>query len=297
MKTSVIVPTYNRPRELWLCLLSLAHQSVRPDEVLIADDGSGEATRETIELFRRSSHCPFVLKHIWQEDLGFRKPKILNETVRNTVGSYLAFIDGDCMAHRHWLRNHLRNAEPDAILGGKRVDLGPRLSERLLLIQGWGTGLGLRVLWDSVVGNTRKAEELLIIEATLIRRWGKLDRITDDGIWGCNFSLSKDLFYAINGCDEDFLDGSIEDNDLGIRVLNSGGKVKSVRFMANVTHLWHSSSWSFTSPKYQHNKKIMERRIALKEPCCLNGIVKVEPLQPVSQKAFQTPLRSVSNDL
>ena len=274
MKTSVVVPTYNRPHALNLCLLRLARQSTLPDEVLIADDGSGDETRQTIEDFRNSAACPFVLKHIWQEDDGFRKPRILNDTVRNATGDYLLFIDGDCLAHRQYVSNHLRNAEPNAILGGKRVDLGQRLSESLLGNGRLITSIGVGMLWDSIIGETRKAEEALVITSPFLRQLSKLDKISNDGIWGCNFSVPKALFYAINGCDEDFLDGSIEDNDLGIRVLNSGGKLKSVRYLANVFHLWHKSSWSFTSEKYLHNRQIMDQRIALKEPRCRNGIVK-----------------------
>lgn len=272
VKISVIVPTYNRPSALHLCLRSLAQQSRFPDEVLIADDGSSDETRQTIDRFRDSADCPFFLRHVWQEDDGFRKPRILNETVRNASGDYLAFLDGDCLAHRHWLRQHLRNAEPNAILGGKRVDLGQHLSETLLSKGLLLNKLDINLLWNSVMDDTRKAEEALVIPSPLLRRLANLDRISNDGIWGCNFSLPKSLFFAINGCDEDFLDGSIEDNDLGIRVLNGGGKLKSVRFQANVFHLWHKSSWSFTSEKYRHNRRILEQRIALKEPRCRNGI-------------------------
>ena len=42
MKTTAIVPTYNRPGELILSLQSLALQTRLPDEVIVADDGSGE---------------------------------------------------------------------------------------------------------------------------------------------------------------------------------------------------------------------------------------------------------------
>lgn len=272
MKTSVIVPSYNRPQELQLCLLSLAQQSHLPDEVLIADDGSRDETRQVIARFSDSPECPFVLRHIWQEDDGFRKPRILNETVRNATGDYLLFIDGDCLAHRHWLRNHLRNAEPNTMLGGKRVDIGESLSAQLLRTNQLITSFGIRLLWDSIMGGTRKAEEALVFTSTLVRRLAHRDQISNDGIWGCNFSVHKELFFAINGCDEDFKDGSIEDNDLGIRVLNSGGKLKSVRNLANVFHLWHKSSWNFTSEKFLYNKAILEKRILLKESRCYNGI-------------------------
>lgn len=273
MKTSVIVPTYNRPRELRLCLLSLARQSVLPDEVLVADDGSGEETRRTINEFAASRNGLFPVRHIWQEDEGFRKPHILNETVRSATGEYLIFIDGDCMAHRHFVRSHLAHAEPGVMLGGKRVDLGEKLSARLLEEGKLLNALTLGLLWDSIINDTRKAEEAVVVSSPLLRKWFCRDRISDDGIWGCNFSVSRELFFAINGCDEDFLDGSIEDNDLGIRVLNSGGSLKSVRSLAVVFHLWHKASWNFSNEKYLHNKRILERRIALRESRCVNGIV------------------------
>jgi glycosyltransferase involved in cell wall biosynthesis len=278
LKTSVIVPTYNRPDKLNLCLLSLSRQSVLPDEVLIADDGSGQETLQTIEQFKKSKDCRFALKHVWQEDDGFRKPRIINETVRNATGDYLIFIDGDCCAHTHFIRSHLDYSEPGAILGGKRVDLGKRFSERLLSRQQPISKLTIELIWDSLVNDSRKIEESLQIKSPFLRKRLHRDRIYNDGIWGCNFSIHKELFYAINGCDEDFLDGSIEDNDLGIRVINSGGKVKSVRALAIVFHLWHPSSWNFSDEKYLFNKRILDNRIASHEARCSNGIMKENPV-------------------
>ena len=40
MTVSLIISTYNSPKALDLCLMSVLQQSVLPDEVLIADDGS-----------------------------------------------------------------------------------------------------------------------------------------------------------------------------------------------------------------------------------------------------------------
>lgn len=277
MRITVIVPTYNRPRALELCLLSLAEQSLVPDEVMIADDGSGPETKETIRMLAERLKGHFPVNHVWQDDIGFRKPMILNETVRQSIGDYLIFIDGDCMAHLDFVRSHTAMSSPDTILSGKRVDVGRKLTERLLKKGRPIVSFRPILLWDAIFGGeikSRKVEEALRIENGLLRRALHRDRITDDGVWGCNFSLYKDLFYAINGCDEDFLDGSIEDNDLGIRVLNQGMKVRSVRNLANIFHLWHQSSWSFENKKYQHNQSIMKRRIENKEKFCINGIVK-----------------------
>lgn len=273
MKVSVIVPTYNRPQALRLSLLSLSGQTRLPDEVLVADDGSGPETAATVAEFAASPACRFELRHVWQEDEGFRKPRILNETVRQSQGDFLVFIDGDCMAHPEFVSSHLACAAPDVMASGKRVDLGRRLTEKVLEQGRPVTGLTLPLVLDSLFSDSRKAEEALRITNPLLRRLLHRDDITDDGVWGCNFSVHKDLFYAINGCDEDFLDGSIEDNDLGIRVLNAGGRLKSVRALAVVFHLWHRSTWSFANEKFLSNREVLRRRIALKESRCVNGIV------------------------
>ena len=274
MKISVIVPTYNRPQALKLCLRSLALQSRKPDEVLIADDGSGNETRQAVASMQEELRHDFPIRHVWHEDRGFRKPLILNETVRNSTGDYLVVIDGDCMAHRHFVRCHIENSSLDAILSGKRVEIGQVLTEELLLSGKVVNKLNARLIWDAIRGRSRKVEEAVMIKNRLLRLIAKRDRITDDGVWGCNFSLTRDLFVSINGCDEDFLDGSIEDNDLGIRVLNQGKRIRSLRALAIVFHLWHKSSWSFSNEKYQHNLAIMKRRIADKETFCKNGLIK-----------------------
>ncbi len=275
MKITTVVPTYNRPRALRLCLLSLAEQNVRPHEVMIADDGSTSETRDTVIEMQHVLKQVFPIKHIWHEDRGFRKPKILNETVRQSAGDYLVFIDGDCIAHKHFIRAHVEYSSPDAILSGKRVEIGKELTEWLLTNGAILNSFNHRLIWDAVRGRSRKVEEGIMLKNPFLRRILHRDKITRDGVWGCNFSLYKDLFMAINGCDEDFLDGSIEDNDLGIRVLNQGKQVRSVRGLAIIFHLWHDSSWSFSNEKYQHNLAILKRRIENKEPFCRNGIRKL----------------------
>lgn len=289
MKVSVIVPTYNRPEALRLCLTSLAGQTRLPDEVLVADDGSGPETARTISEFAGSSDCRFELRHVWQEDDGFRKPRILNETVRQSAGDFLVFIDGDCMAHREFVRSHLLSAEPGVIASGKRVDLGRGLTEKILKRGRPLARLTVPLIIDSLFSDTRKAEEAIRITSPMLRRLLHRDAISDDGVWGCNFSLHRELFYAINGCDEDFLDGSIEDNDLGIRVLNSGGRIKSVRALAVVFHLWHRSTWSFANEKFIRNREILRRRIELKEPRCVNGIVPLRTCDVSAEACVKEP--------
>jgi glycosyltransferase involved in cell wall biosynthesis len=275
MKISVIVPTYNRPKALGLCLRSLMRQSMLPSEILIADDGSRNDTRDLVREMQKRLQNDIPIRHVWQEDIGFRKPRILNDAVRQSSGDYLIFIDGDCMAHRHYIRSHVERSDPATVLSGKRVEIGRRLTEQLLEEGTVLNSPNFRLLLDSIKGGSRKVEEAFRIKNPLLRRLMHRDRITDDGVWGCNFSLYKDLFVAINGCDEDFQDGSVEDNDLGIRVLNQGKQVRSLRSLAIVFHLWHPSSWSVNSEIYQANMTILKKRIEMKETVCRNGIRKL----------------------
>ncbi|MCL2102971.1 MAG: glycosyltransferase family 2 protein [Syntrophorhabdaceae bacterium] len=268
------MPTYNRPVALRLCIRSLSAQSMPPSEIIVADDGSGSETRDAVREMARELEKSIPVLHVWQDDDGFRKPKIINEAVRNASGEYLVFIDGDCMAHPDFIREHVEESDPCAILGGKRVDIGENLTGRLMKEERVLNRFRLELLMDSLAGASRKVEESIPIRNRWLRRVLHRDRITRDGIWGCNFSIYRQLFYDINGCDEDFLDGSTEDNDLGIRVLNLGGQVRSVRALAIVFHLYHSPTWKVMSEKHIHNCEILRRRIENRETRCVNGIVK-----------------------
>ncbi|MBI2027352.1 MAG: glycosyltransferase [Deltaproteobacteria bacterium] len=87
-KMSVIIGAYNNLDYLKLCLYSLERQSFRDFEVIIADDGSGPEVKQWL-----STYEPFYkLKHVWQEDDGFRKCRILNKSIQEARSEYLVFL-------------------------------------------------------------------------------------------------------------------------------------------------------------------------------------------------------------
>ena len=61
MKTSLVISTCNWPEALELIFLSILKQSVLPNEILIADDGSSKETKQLIE--RYSSKFKSGIKH------------------------------------------------------------------------------------------------------------------------------------------------------------------------------------------------------------------------------------------
>src|SRR5947209_519587 len=92
---SVIVPTYNREDALAAVLRGLAAQRDRGFEIVIADDGSRPATAGLIRSWMERAGVP--LRHVRQDDAGFRAAEIRNRAILAACGEYFVFLDGDCI--------------------------------------------------------------------------------------------------------------------------------------------------------------------------------------------------------
>ena len=126
MKTSIIVSTYNWPQALQICLGSILKQTVLPDEIVIADDGSTGETRRLIEEMQDKSNVPIA--HVWHEDTGFRRTTIMNKAIARASGDYILQVDGDVILSPHFVSDHLELAEKNYFVCGSRVKLTPRLN-------------------------------------------------------------------------------------------------------------------------------------------------------------------------
>lgn len=84
---SVVLPTYNRAHTIGRALSSVFAQSRQPDEVLVVDDGSSDATASVVSQFPRVRLL--TLPH----NQGAAQAR--NEGVRRTTGDFIAFLDSD----------------------------------------------------------------------------------------------------------------------------------------------------------------------------------------------------------
>ena len=73
---SVIISTYNSPAWLAKVLYGYNTQTYRNFEVIIADDGSNEDTKNCILQLQKEVY--YSIKHVWHEDNGFQKTIILD---------------------------------------------------------------------------------------------------------------------------------------------------------------------------------------------------------------------------
>lgn len=239
IEASLFVSTYEMPRHLALVCAALGHQSARGRfEVIFCDDGSGEPTREIIARFAAESGLPS--RRVWQPHAGFRKCRVLNQGVREARGATFIFLDGDCVPHRDYVRDHLEQQEVGRFLAGRRVELGPRLSASLdeaCVRDGYFDFPRPSLLLSALRGETEFLNRALRWPWAPVRRLLKMGRVAD--MKGCNYSLPRAALEAINGFDEEYEGYGREDTDVELRLLNLGYRIKSMKGLALQFHVWH----------------------------------------------------------
>jgi glycosyltransferase involved in cell wall biosynthesis len=270
LKTSLIITTYNRKDALELVLLSVLKQSILPDEVLIADDGSREDTREMIDRYRAIFPVPLI--HCWQEDNGFRVSAIRNKAIAESKYEYIIMIDGDIVLHPSFIDDHKRHAWKGRYLQGSRVLLYKDKTEQVLKnksMKVWfvSTGIGNNL-------NTIKSK--ILSEIFSYYRGGHTN------VRAANLSCWREDILEVNGFNEDFIGWGREDSELAVRMDNLGIKRRHVKFAAFGYHLYHPES---SRKQLSANDQILLDTIQKKLKRCENGISKPASSMQISVQA------------
>ena len=113
---SIIISTYNSVEWLEKVLWGFNCQIYKSFEVVIADDGSGQETTDAIDRLRQQVFYP--IKHVWHEDNGFQKCKILNLAIKKTSASYIIMTDGDCIPREDFVQVHHVNKQKGYFISG-----------------------------------------------------------------------------------------------------------------------------------------------------------------------------------
>lgn len=101
-KISVIIPVYNHAHTLARALQSLFVQTVRPEEIIIVNDGSTDNFKKTIEQILCSPEAKgYKIKIIEQINLG--APAARNRGLLEAVGEYVIFWDADTVGRSDML--------------------------------------------------------------------------------------------------------------------------------------------------------------------------------------------------
>jgi glycosyltransferase involved in cell wall biosynthesis len=245
LKISVIVTTYNRPAALELVLRALAAQTDlksvdKPSdfEVIIADDGSTDVTAESLK--QLATDLPYQMRHIWQEDQGFRAARARNRAIAAAKGEYVIFLDGDCVPQTDFIAKHRQLAEVGIFVVGNRILLSKRFTNQILnqvpsQTQMWCWPIRQWLL-PYLRRDINRFLPLLRLPNSVLRRH---DKQTWQGAKTCNLGIWRSDLLKINGLDERFQGWGHEDAELVVRLLRSGIRRKTGRFAVPVLHLWH----------------------------------------------------------
>lgn len=232
---SVIVSTYNREDALDVALRALSRQSDRNFEIIVADDGSGPATARVVREWAAKTTLP--IKHVWHDDRGFRLSDIRNRGIRASAGAYIVFLDGDCLARRHFVAAHRRLAESGWFVTGTRILLSPDLTERILNQalepESWGLARWL------VTRSRRQLNRFAPLLELRLGAFRKLSARRWRGARGSNMAFWRADLEKVDGFDGAFSGWGREDSDLFIRLIRAGVRRKDGRFATGVLHLWH----------------------------------------------------------
>jgi glycosyltransferase involved in cell wall biosynthesis len=227
VRIALVITTHERPDALAAVLDSVRRQHVAPDEIVIADDGSGASTLDVIAGFARDANA----RTVSQPHEGFRVARLRNLAIATATADYLVFIDGDMLLHPDFIADHARLARRGWFTQGVRALADPDLTRRLIAepaapLSAFASGAGL----------LRRAYLLRSpAAASLARRLGN-GLIS---IKTCNFAAWRDDLVRINGFNEEFVGWGPEDKELALRLGHAGVRRQSLMFGGIAVHLHH----------------------------------------------------------
>lgn len=256
-KISVIVTLYNRLEYARNMILSLLHQTLMIDELVFADDGSKDDVADVIkDLVDR---CPFEIKVVYQEDIGFRLARSRNNGARVATGDFLIFLDQDVIMPDDFIEKIYNN----------------RKVKRITFTRGFLTSEEEKNRIQEIINKKYNFNEIYKIIYTYqdnknFRRVMYKDifysflyklklRKRGAKIAGLMFALYKTDYLAINGFDENYRGWGKEDDDFCNRFFKYGGETYCVLLKECIIHMYHrvasSKSESPNEEYYQKRKQ------------------------------------------
>ena len=253
----LVVNTFNQPHYLVRVLNAVRRQTRLPQEVLLADDGSGEDTRQVFQGW--AAQQSFRCEHVWQPREGFRRAGILNRAIAKATSNYLVFLDGDTIPHPWFIEDHGRIRASAVLVQGHRALIEQKAAayfglgefhrdRRRTLLTGQLRGLKHAFRWPWA--------------------WRRY-RNTLRGTRGCNLAIWRSDLVKVNGYNEAFVGWGREDSELVSRLMNAGVRRLDVRGWALCYHLWHPPA---SRERLNMNDQLLEAAIAQKTTRCELGL-------------------------
>lgn len=261
LRVSIIVAVYKDIEALDMIIQSLKIQTYKNFEVVIVEDNNSQEMKDYISTINYLD-----IKHTFQEDIGIRKTRSINNGILVSEGDYLIFIDGDCVPYSTFIESHVKLSEAGYVVSGRRCNLGPKYSallrEHKMSPIKLEKSFVLRFPFITMDAIEKHAEAGIYFKTEgFIHNKFLKNRKTNLSLLGCNYSCFKKDMLKINGYDEGYGESSVgDDTDLQWRFLAIGLKLKSARNLANMFHLYHGRGFRESIPFKEELEKMHENK-------------------------------------
>ncbi|MDW3191868.1 MAG: glycosyltransferase [Cytophagales bacterium] len=258
MSVSLIIPTYNRDALLRTTLQSVVEQNLSDLtlEVIVADDGSSDRTKEVIAEYKER----LELNYLFQENRGFRVASARNMAIKEAKNELCVFIDAGMVIAPDFVKSHYQahQGSPEAITtigymyGTEPDDLYFR--EQLKA-----------QFFDLVKGTAKETFELFRTSGQFYDAREQDYQSCQDELnglpapwvlyWTCNVAARRELLLELGGFDTNY-DGcwGMEDVDLGYHMYSKGVGFKLVRG-AEGLHIPHKKNPKEREVQEMRNKQ------------------------------------------
>lgn len=267
MKTEVIMSAYNNVIDLNIVLDAYLMQKDDDYSLCIADDGSDSAVAKLIENFINKG---MKIRHVWHEDKGYRRAKILNKAIQSSDAEYIIFTDSDCIPDPYFITDHKEAASKNNYTTGVRVYLKEDISNQLRLEKLPISKL-FSTFWlflKSLQGKVSKSEQAIRYPNLLLPLIMKTKKQMSS--FGSNIAMNRESLLNINGFDEDYEGWGCEDKDLLWRLEETGITQQGEFGKCRQYHLHHKANAENPMAKTIYSQKQEIGHIE-----CLNGIRKI----------------------
>jgi glycosyltransferase involved in cell wall biosynthesis len=262
MKASVIFSTYNAVEWLEKVILGFNAQTTTDFEIIIADDGSTIETKNKVDSLRSIVKVP--INHVWQENDGFQKTKILNKAILASKTDYLIFTDGDCIPRNDFVATHLAYREKGYFLSGGYFKLPMETSKKIAPLDIELQNC-FKMSWLLRNGLPFSFKVIKLVQCKAISNFLNFITPTTPSWNGHNASGWKNDLIHINGFNEEMKYGG-EDRELGERLVFYNIKSKQIRYSAICVHLDHARGYV--------SEEVWKKNNAIREETRIKKIIK-----------------------
>lgn len=187
---SVIIPTYNRANVIEDSINSVLDQTYKDIEIIVVDDNSNDNTIKVLEKYKDKIK---VIKH--ERNLGGGAAR--NTGIRNSNGTYIAFLDSDDVWEKNKLENQIEimKKNPDISVCFCNYIMVNKVNEEIVGRHNINTkgDVTTKLFFNNYIGTT---SALIVKKSSLIEVNGFDETLRSCQDWDLYFKLaSKNKFY------------------------------------------------------------------------------------------------------